>query len=565
MKNNSKYKKSLFKKLKILQIVLIIFLITTFFGIYRIFKLVNDVRQDYLVIKEVYSLIDNAMIDYSKIEDLIGIMKKYNYNPTKFVDGLKLNNLDKVIQELENFKKYMQNYEFELLNFRYEYFIKFLIIFFISEILIFILFYEARKSVIFIGRKLFSILQTVIEKLYIDKIPLISNFKYTEEDKINQIIKSANLRYDLLEYFRSLPYVDTIEDYINLVGEHLCSFFDAGRFSIALILEDEIIAEAAYFLESEHTPLLKRGFRQKLSETSLNEMIKNRTKYRIIGDLRNRKNSESSYLIVKEGFLSNLTVPVVVNGKIIGFFFLASKKVNGFTESDGKLFYMISQILSPKLYYTLAIQKIISNFGNSLVKLSEYRDNETGNHIKRVALYSKTIAKELKLEPKLVREIYQFAPLHDIGKVGIPDNILLKPGKLEDYEWEIMKKHVVIGIKILEDFEEKSKDIITEKALRTAINIISDHHEKWDGSGYPFGKKREEISIEGRIVAVADVFDALTTSRPYKKAFSFEKSLSIIKEESGKHFDPVVVQAFINSIDKIRKIYEEFKDSENNF
>lgn len=164
------------------------------------------------------------------------------------------------------------------------------------------------------------------------------------------------------------------------------------------------------------------------------------------------------------------------------------------------------------------------------------------------------------MSPRLVREIYQFSSLHDIGKIAVPDRILLKPGRLDLEEWEIMKKHVEKGLEVIENFEKEAKNIIDEISFRTMKNIIADHHERWDGKGYPCGKKKNEISIEGRIVAIADVFAALTTKRPYKEPFSFDESVAIISKESGSHFDPDVVQAFLNRIDEIELIYEKLKD-----
>jgi putative two-component system response regulator len=187
-----------------------------------------------------------------------------------------------------------------------------------------------------------------------------------------------------------------------------------------------------------------------------------------------------------------------------------------------------------------------------LTAASEHRDNETGAHIKRMSHYSAAIAKKMGLAKKTVETILYGAPMHDIGKIGIPDRILLKPGKLDDDEWMIMKQHPVIGANIL-----KGSKI---GFVRMGAMIAMTHHEKWDGSGYPQGLKAKRIPLAGRIVALADVFDALTSERPYKKAFSIEKANQIIEQGRGHHFDPAVVDAFFAIQDEILELKEQYQD-----
>jgi putative two-component system response regulator len=187
-----------------------------------------------------------------------------------------------------------------------------------------------------------------------------------------------------------------------------------------------------------------------------------------------------------------------------------------------------------------------------LTAASEYRDNETGAHIKRMSHYSAAIAQKMGLAKKAIEAILYGAPMHDIGKIGIPDNILLKPDKLDDKEWEVMKQHAIIGDNIL-----KGSKI---GYVRMGAMIARTHHEKWDGSGYPYGLKGRQIPLAGRIVALADVFDALTSKRPYKEAFSIEKSYRIIEQGRGNHFDPDVVDAFFSIQDQILNIKDKYQD-----
>jgi putative two-component system response regulator len=187
-----------------------------------------------------------------------------------------------------------------------------------------------------------------------------------------------------------------------------------------------------------------------------------------------------------------------------------------------------------------------------LTAASEYRDNETGAHIKRMSQYSAAIAQKMGLSNKTVEAILYAAPMHDIGKIGIPDKILLKPGKLDAQEWEIMKMHTIIGANILEGSKIGF--------VRMGAMIAMTHHEKWDGSGYPKGLKGRQIPLAGRIVPLADVFDALTSKRPYKEAFSIEKSYQIIEQDRGRHFDPDVVDAFFSIQDQILNIKDKYQD-----
>lgn len=191
-----------------------------------------------------------------------------------------------------------------------------------------------------------------------------------------------------------------------------------------------------------------------------------------------------------------------------------------------------------------------------LARAAEYRDEDTGNHIKRMSLYCSLIAAQLNADTKDVENIRYASPMHDIGKIGIPDRILLKPGALTPDEWEVMKQHTVIGGRILSN---SGSDFI-----RLGEIIALTHHEKWDGSGYPKGLKAGEIPLAGRICAVADVFDALTSKRPYKEAYSPEKSFEMIEQQRAIHFDPDVVYAFLSIKDKLLSVMAEYQDNESN-
>lgn len=187
-----------------------------------------------------------------------------------------------------------------------------------------------------------------------------------------------------------------------------------------------------------------------------------------------------------------------------------------------------------------------------LGKTAEYKDPETSAHVSRVANYSKILAKKCGESEHSQNVLFYAAPFHDIGKVGIPDNILLKPGKLTPEEFEVMKTHTLIGFEILKSAKSEY--------LNAGGVIAFTHHEKWDGSGYPKGLKGELIPLYGRILAIVDVFDALSSKRPYKEAWVLERCFDYIKENSGIHFDPTLVNHFLELREDIEKIYKEIRE-----
>ena len=193
-------------------------------------------------------------------------------------------------------------------------------------------------------------------------------------------------------------------------------------------------------------------------------------------------------------------------------------------------------------------QQIIRRLGRA----AEFKDNETGNHVLRMSHYARLIALAHGLGEEAANTIFHTAPMHDIGKIGIPDAILLKPGKLDAQEWEVMYQHPVMGAEIIGKHDNE--------LLETARIIALTHHEKWNGSGYPQQLKGEDIPLEGRIVAIADVFDALVSVRPYKKAVPLEEALHYFDAQAGQHFDPALVRAFHQALPEILRIKEIYAD-----
>jgi putative two-component system response regulator len=185
---------------------------------------------------------------------------------------------------------------------------------------------------------------------------------------------------------------------------------------------------------------------------------------------------------------------------------------------------------------------------------AEYKDNETGLHVIRMSHYTHLLARAAGLGEVEADDLLNAAPMHDVGKIGIPDAILQKNGKLDEAEWQVMRQHAQIGAEIIGEHESG--------LLRMARSIALTHHEKWDGSGYPNGLAGEAIPLEGRIVAIADVFDALTSVRPYKPAWPVEEALEFLRRESGRHFDPELVELFLDILPAILEVKERWAETE---
>lgn len=187
-----------------------------------------------------------------------------------------------------------------------------------------------------------------------------------------------------------------------------------------------------------------------------------------------------------------------------------------------------------------------------LGRAAEFKDNETGMHVIRMSHVSGRIALEMGMDEGFAEQLVHAAPMHDIGKIGIPDQVLLKPGKLDDAELATMRTHPKLGADIL--------DKSSSPLIKLACTVALYHHEKWDGTGYPYGLKGEEIPVEARIVAVADVFDALLSKRPYKEAWPVEKAVEEIKSQSSRHFDPQVVEAMVNCLPDLIAINAKWRE-----
>ena len=270
-------------------------------------------------------------------------------------------------------------------------------------------------------------------------------------------------------------------------------------------------------------------------------------------------------VLVNNGFTDSVYLPLLSQGGNRAIMTFASKNQN-YQQEHVEFLKNIVATNSHILERTVVMENLVASAVQGLAKLAESRDPETGDHLIRMALYSALITEELKHDPQyitkitpaFVRDVHHFAPMHDIGKVGIPDDILLKPGRLNDDERKQMERHPVIGGEVLRRCEAQM-EALGHSMFQIGIEIAECHHEKYDGSGYPAGLRGQEIPLSARIVAAADVFDALTSKRPYKEAWSVEKALAVMQEDTGKHFDPIVIAAMLRALPRMMEIYDRLK------
>lgn len=378
-----------------------------------------------------------------------------------------------------------------------------------------------------------------------------------EENRFIEDIKEVLLKVYVVE--------DAVDALFNLLKERM----GIDRVGLAFVDYNREMIVAEYGVIVDRVIKLGPGFEVPFVRTSLYDLIESR-KPMINNDLeeefRKRPKSSSLYLLAQEGIKSNLILPLTMGNAVFGFLFLSSREKDFFNLNHlhlaEKIVYEIKGLLNRTYFTKVVFSKITSGFS----ELVEKKDNETGEHILRMVNYSTLLAYKLieknhpdyQIQERMVLEIERNAAVHDIGKVGIPDSILKKPGKLTDEEWEIMRTHPIIGGDIFKSIREGLKTFDPE-LYKVSEDITRYHHEKWNGEGYPHGLKGHEIPLVARIVAVADVFDAISSKRIYKEAFEVEESFQILKNMSGVNLDPYLVEIFIENKSEVLKIYEKYK------
>lgn len=308
-----------------------------------------------------------------------------------------------------------------------------------------------------------------------------------------------------------------------------------------------------YECRVEHAPSLAR--------------LKKLKKARLVNDLmlfREGKN-EHTRRIFDQGYHSSYSVPMFDGNSFLGVIFFNSYQTHAFVSEILFQLNLFAQLINSLILNKLqAIRMLVGAFKSAL-NLVSYKDPETGNHLERMARYSRLIAQELaragdpRFTDELIEHLFLFAPLHDIGKIGIPDKILLKPGKLDDAEWKIMQTHSAIGRDIVDTIADQI-GLEAFEHIQLLRNISESHHETIDGNGYPNRLKNDEIAIETQIVAVADIFDALTSKRPYKDAWTNDAALDELKKLSGAKLNVDCVNILMQQTQAVAQIQNQFRD-----
>jgi response regulator RpfG family c-di-GMP phosphodiesterase len=399
--------------------------------------------------------------------------------------------------------------------------------------------------------------------------------RYTEQLKqINRIISMLNSGKNT-------------EDVFNALNDSLRSIIPFNRLALTRYYrsEDTVVTK---LVASDRDVLLGTGDTFHLSESSLQDVYMDK-EVLLIDDLeeylKEHPDSRSTRLLLEEGMKSSMVLPLIANNVTRGFLIFASVEKQSFTQEHvdfissivgqislsiqrGELLYEIEQhtrnlehMVEVRTREVIKTQKTTIF---ALSKLAETRDPETGNHLERIRNYSVLLAQILKysgsyeeIDNQYLRDLYDSSILHDIGKVGIPDGILLKDGILTKREYELMQSHTVIGYEAL---KSASRDLGDDSFLNMAMDVTLSHHERWDGNGYPGGLKGEDIPLAARIVAIADVYDALTSRRPYKEAYPHERAIEIMKQEHFR-FDPYLFEVFIDNQEEYNTIRMRYNDS----
>jgi HD-GYP domain-containing protein (c-di-GMP phosphodiesterase class II) len=335
---------------------------------------------------------------------------------------------------------------------------------------------------------------------------------------------------------------------------------------VAVAIYDPKTDELKTFIHSssEDNPLAQ--YQAKLSQARSLQEIRESGKPRVVNDLTifAKGTHEHTHRIAAQGYGASYTVPMYFNSDFFGFVFFNSYRKNVFDEEVLHLLDMFAHLISLVVTGELASLRTLISAVRAARNFVYMRDTETGAHLERMARYSRIVAKELApkygFDDEYIEHVFLFAPLHDIGKIGIPDSILLKAGLLDTGEREIMRTHAPKGRQLIDSM---LRDFGLESFgyLNILRNIAEHHHETMDGAGYPHGLRGDDIAIESRIVAVADIFDALTSKRPYKEAWSIDDAFLELRKLAGSKLDPDCVEALIKNRAQLEEIRNRFPDA----
>ena len=343
---------------------------------------------------------------------------------------------------------------------------------------------------------------------------------------------------------------------------------DVERIAVALYDPDDDMLKT--FINSTVNGFAIRGYQYPLSESQSLSRLARTNQTRVIRDIPAVLDpaTEHSRYVRDEGYLSSYTVPMRYQGSFLGMIFFDSRRHDTFTAAMQRELQLYAHLITAGLASELiAVRSIIGTIQVAR-DLTELRDIETGAHLERMARYSRAIARALveplDLTDEFVEAVFLYAPLHDVGKIGIPDTVLLKPGRLDPDEWEVMKTHTVKGREMVDKI---NRDLGISALNRDDVmrNIVELHHEALDGSGYPYGLEGDAIPLEARIVSVADIFDALTSPRPYKPAWPVDDAAAeLLRRVDAGQLDARVVAALLGQPEQIEEVLERHPQEPSN-
>jgi len=336
------------------------------------------------------------------------------------------------------------------------------------------------------------------------------------------------------------------------------------RIAVALYDENTDVIKTYLHATDRANPL--PHYQTCLANSESLTQIKNDRKPRVLNDMHPLSliNTEHSHKISETGFKSSFTVPIYQGDHFLGFIFFNSSMLNSMQHHVIEDLMVIAHLISMLIINELNFISTTKDVTRSMATLASYHNLETGQHLNRVSHFTRMIAHKLAIERELsdeyVEQLFIFSPLHDIGKIAIPDVILCKPGKLTAEEDALMQTHTIKGYEFIVSLQ-KNLDMLSPQSCEVLQNIVCYHHERWDGSGYPEKLAGEAIPLEARIIAVADVFDALTSHRVYKERWSIDKAMDYLSEKRGSQFDPDCVNKFLENRDEAESVMNKFQET----
>jgi len=367
-------------------------------------------------------------------------------------------------------------------------------------------------------------------------------------DALEELNKHASLREKLIATHKSVSEI----------------FPFIVRIAIAIYDSETSVLKTYVHSSGEDNPL--DNFQTHLDDAPSLKAILNKGLPRVVNSMVTFDNGQHEHTkrIGRQGYAASYTLPMFNDGVFFGFLFFNSDEKDVFSESVLRQIDVYSHMISLMVINELDSIHTLSAVVKATGRITHERDPETGSHLDRMSRYSRIIASTLadkyRLNDEYIEHLFMFSPLHDIGKISIPDNILLKPDKLNESEKNIMQTHARKGREMIDDLLQNF-GLDNIQHIDMLRNIAEFHHETINGKGYPAGLKGDDIPIEARIVAVADVFDALTSIRPYKKAWSNSNAFQYLSELAGETLDHDCVNALINNIEKIEEIQKQFKEN----